>query len=254
MVPEEAPEEPTVQPARLSLYAALDEPSTEERSNLFFDFDSLPAFEDVALDSEPGVEQLFSEDLDWTLGGSNWLGLHDEKRPRGAYYCQMFADDDPSASAALHVVRGKERLGLIIDPGAASALTGSDTLKALKEFAAKRGHGTKLCKSDATFTGISGSSDSAVAHASIPIFTGGKAMSFECDIMGGSGSNCPALLPLSSMIAKNMSLFSNVFANRDGVLLMHLEGPYGHEQPHLFPCTIRREWPLHTANGHRADH
>ena len=84
---------------------------------------------------------------------------------------------------AFHVVRGKRIPGLLVDPGAASGLVGTDTLRELMQ-AVPPGfeEAIQWQPSSTQVTGISGQSDATLARISIP---------FEVDSVN-AGSNVPA--------------------------------------------------------------
>ena len=89
------------------------------------------------------------------------------------------------------LVKGKKRHGLLIDPGAAAGLIGSDTLKDyLDEVVKPAGmmDKVKFNKTDAKMTGISGRSQNAVAKVALPIFLApGVVGNFHAEVIGGDG-------------------------------------------------------------------
>lgn len=127
------------------------------------------------------------------------------------------------ASAAFHTVRGVKVFGLIIDPGAAHALIGCDTLL---EFMTKTGIKPVFMRTERSFVGIDGEPSPGCAKVSYPLGLKGLEATFEADIIGGPGSQCPGLLPLATMIRNRCGLLCGFFENDDG----------------LFIITVREEW------------
>ena len=78
------------------------------------------------------------------------------------------AGPTPAPQMQMFNVSGVKRHGVIIDPGAASGLTGTQTLKELFEATGKR-HGDQLTFSptQATFTGVDGRTDAGLAICEI---------------------------------------------------------------------------------------
>jgi hypothetical protein len=131
----------------------------------------------------------------------------------------------PSASdmfKAFHQVRGQTMRGVLIDPGAARGLIGSETLRVLiNDVIRPAGYGqwVKWKRSSNTFTGISPKAESSLGICSIPIGLTGLAVSlFSADVIGGDASLCPGLVPLQSLISLGCCMLFAYFANGDGVL------------------------------------
>ena len=119
-----------------------------------------------------------------------------------------------------YMVQGRRRHGLLVDPGASLGIIGSDTLREyISQVLEPKSKSIRLNPSGSTFSGISGGSESTKGCATIPITVPGMGdCTFAADIVGGKGSYCPGLLPNSSMRSYNMSLFTNLFTNGDGIL------------------------------------
>ena len=100
-----------------------------------------------------------------------------------------------------HVVRGKRVCGLLVDPGAASGLVGTETLREMMESIPQDNlHKITWGPSTTSVTGISGQSDSTLARVSLPIdINSNEPASYTADLIGGHGSLCPALLPNVSL-------------------------------------------------------
>ncbi|CAK9112984.1 1-alkyl-2-acetylglycerophosphocholine esterase [Durusdinium trenchii] len=120
-----------------------------------------------------------------------------------------------------HSVKGKKRRSLLIDPGAAAGLVGSETLRDLIEscYPEDGKNMVTWSESTATITGISGCPDKALGrvHLRLP-FRGLKAV-YEADVIGNEGSLCPALCGNPALCAMKASLHSSWFDNQDGLLV-----------------------------------
>ncbi len=121
---------------------------------------------------------------------------------------------------AYHNVRGTKRYGLLVDPGAASGIIGSDTLREyVDNILVPNNMDYKIEPSAAVFKGISGQPEPGKGAVTMPMSVAGMAdCTFAADVVGNAGSYCPGLLPNSSMRQHNMSLFTNIFHNGDGIL------------------------------------
>ena len=120
------------------------------------------------------------------------------------------------------VVRGQKRRGLLIDPGAASGLIGSETLRDLLETCVQP-FGTKEqveIRYDKTspVSGISGSSDRTLGQITVPLQANGHPISYTGEVLGGQGSLCPALVGNPALRRMNAALLTNFFENGDGLL------------------------------------
>ncbi|CAE8595274.1 unnamed protein product [Polarella glacialis] len=136
-----------------------------------------------------------------------------------------FPTDHEDWSSLYHSVRGVKRHGLLIGPGAASGLIGSDTLKEFRDEILLPLGVDIICRpTTQNVSGISGKPDPALSRVTMPIFPGIKSSTFTADVIGKQGSKCPALLPNPSMRAANMGLLTNFFENGDGMLIVHDNG------------------------------
>ena len=127
-------------------------------------------------------------------------------------------------AADYFAVRGEKRRGLIIDPGAASGLIGCDTLKDIIEHCIQpygKHHDIVIDKNvTSPVSGISGGSDRTLGQVTLPLTTGGCPISFTGEVIGGEGSMCPALVGNPSLRKMNSTIFTNYFANGDGLLVL----------------------------------
>eukprot|EP00959_Pyramimonas_sp_CCMP1952_P049684 1038302-Pyramimonas_sp.AAC.1 len=108
--------------------------------------------------------------------------------------------------------------GIIVDPGAAAGLMGTDTMKDyVRTYLKDAGLEYTLAPSNSTFSGIDGNADPGLAVVTMPLGAPGvQDITFKADLMGGSGSKCPGLLPLPSLLEYNAALFCDILDHRDG--------------------------------------
>lgn len=127
-------------------------------------------------------------------------------------------------AADYFAVRGEKRRGLIIDPGAASGLIGCDTLKDITEHCIQPYGKHKDIVIDKNVTspvsGVRGGSDRTLGQATLPLTTGGCPISVTGEVIGGEGSMCQALVGNPSLRKMNSTIFTNYFANGDGLLVL----------------------------------
>ncbi|CAE8710616.1 unnamed protein product, partial [Polarella glacialis] len=132
-----------------------------------------------------------------------------------------FPTDYEDWSSLYRSVRGVKRHGLLIDPGAASGLIGTDTLKEYRdEILLPQGIDIICRPTTQNVSGISGKPEPALSRVTMPIFPGIKSSTFTADVIGKQCSKCPALLPNPSMRAANMGLLTNFYENGDGMLIV----------------------------------
>ena len=112
--------------------------------------------------------------------------------------------------------------GLLVDPGAARGLIGTETLRLLLEeviYPAKLGHLVSWKESFNSFTGISPKAEQSLGMVTIPIGLLGLSSSwFTADVIGGASSLCPGLIPLKSLIYLGCCILFSYYGNGDGVL------------------------------------
>lgn len=129
-------------------------------------------------------------------------------------------------SAGYHTVRGRKVYGLIVDPGAAHALMGSDTLL---EFIRATGVPVMYRRTDRTFVGIGGEPSEGLSKANFPLGIPELNAVFDTDLIGGSGSKFPGLLPLYTMRKNRCALLCGFFGNDDGLLVVTVNKGSGPE-------------------------
>ena len=110
-------------------------------------------------------------------------------------------------------VKGKKKHGLLVDPGAASGLVGSDTLQQLLDHCVRpcgRQDEVKFDYDRSTpVSGINGTSDATLGQVTIPLTACGHPISYTADVFGGEGSLCPALVGNPALRTMDVLIFTN---------------------------------------------
>ena len=123
------------------------------------------------------------------------------------------------------MVKGEKRRGLVIDPGAASGLIGSETLRDLIDHCVvpfgKEKDVVINKEVRSPVSGISGGSDQTLGQVTVPLCTGGCPISYTGEVIGGDGSLCPALIGNPSLRKMHCSIFTEHFVNGDGLLVLN---------------------------------
>ena len=124
-----------------------------------------------------------------------------------------------------HTVQGRRRRGLIIDPGAANGLIGSETLRDLIDNVDKSKEVTESMRwseKKSEVTGISGAADTTLGEVRIglPMIPGLESASYVADVVGGEASCCPALVGNPALVKMNAVIASHWFENKDGLLIV----------------------------------
>ena len=161
-------------------------------------------------------------------------------------------------SFSYHTIRGEKRRGLLIDPGAASGLIGSETLRDLMEHCIpQERHQNDVTWSSRTTSvaGISGESDETLGEVSIKLNTSNRMISYKGDVIGGSGSLCPALVGNPTLRQQQAALYSDWFPCGDGLLVIHRAEMLGPDQkPILLRLLLNRFRTLSTSNRWQKQH
>ena len=149
-------------------------------------------------------------------------------------FCNKSSGTLPNAKdmPCYHSVKGQDMWGLIFDPGAAGALSGTHTVWEYLNYVLRPNHLDQevvgLCQG--TFTGISGKPEPGGLRIRLPINLGPFTTNFETDTIGGSADKCPMLLPNEVAIRRKMISMHGYFDNGDGLLLIpdpDKSGAYG---------------------------
>ncbi|CAE7404059.1 unnamed protein product, partial [Symbiodinium necroappetens] len=122
-----------------------------------------------------------------------------------------------------HTVLGQKRRGLLVDPGAASGLFGSETLRDILESCLPSEKSATVSWNhdrSHSVSGINGTPEETLGEVSFPLTLAGASGSFSADVLGGEGSLCPALLSNPSLRKQKASLLLDYFANGDGVMVV----------------------------------
>ena len=150
-------------------------------------------------------------------------------------------------NATYHTVKGEKRRGLLIDPGAASGLIGSETLRDIMENCIPKDQHEeciKWNKKTTSVAGISGQSDETLGEVSLRLSAADRSISYKGDVLGGNGSLCPALVGNPTLRQQQAAMFTEWFPNGDGLLAIHREEMLG---PDKEPILLRL---LLTDSGH----
>ena len=98
------------------------------------------------------------------------------KRLDFSFFAHSYATNIYNSNASYHTVRGEKRRGLLVDPGAASGLIGSETLRDLLEHCVPESKVQDIhWRYDRTsnVSGISGNPESTLGEVSIPLTLSG---------------------------------------------------------------------------------
>ena len=193
-------------------------------------------------------EDLLSRDKSYHLHGSTASTDENktEKISEKVLSFAMFLGGTRS-NASYHTIRGEKRRGLLIDPGAASGLIGSETLRDLMQHCIPEDQQDECVSWSSRTTsvaGISGASDETLGEVSIKLNTSSRSISYKGDVIGGDGSLCPALVGNPTLRQQQAALFSDWFPCGDGLLVIHREEMLG---PDKKPILLRL---LLTDSGH----
>jgi hypothetical protein len=135
-------------------------------------------------------------------------------------------------------VNGQRKYGLIIDPDASKGLIGLNSLRELITHVIrpnKQFSNISWAESAAKFSGISSKSEESIGRVSIPIgLVGCPPAAFIADVIQGSGSQCPGLMPLHTFVSNGCILACGCFSNKDGLLLIKLADNHYAPQRVLF--------------------
>ncbi|CAK0817055.1 unnamed protein product, partial [Prorocentrum cordatum] len=123
-------------------------------------------------------------------------------------------------NTSYHSIKGTKRFGLLYDPGASSGIIGTDTVREYQQEILG-GAEIESRPTRAQFTGIDGKPTPGIGKAIVPLrIPAMKDATFTGDMIGGMGSWCPALMPLPTSIRYRAIMFSAMFDNGDGILVI----------------------------------
>ena len=128
-------------------------------------------------------------------------------------------------------VQGTKFYGLLIDPGASKGLIGMDTVRDIIRYVLKpagKAHLVTWSPSTATFSGISAKTETALSKVKFPIGLLGMSDTwYEADVIGGTASTCPGLVPLKTLLRRGCIISCGYFVNKDGILGIRNKGSPG---------------------------
>ena len=109
-----------------------------------------------------------------------------------------------------------------MDPGAASGLIGSETLRDLISCLPSDQQGDISWNYDKSnnVSGINGTPEATLGLVNLPLRFSGAQGSFSADVLGGEGSLCPALLSNPALRRQQASILTDWFSNGDGCLVV----------------------------------
>ena len=102
-----------------------------------------------------------------------------------------------------------------MDPGAASGLVGSETLRDIMETCIiPQGMEKEVVVSwdkTTSVSGINGQPDRTLGEIVLPLVSSGQRISFRAEVLGGEGSLCPALVGNPSLRQLGATIFTEYF-------------------------------------------
>ena len=196
----------------------------------------------VTADSEPVIPQTFYPPMERTDG---WTSAQDRdicdflgkpqsvtiKEPSEMLLNSVFPTTQQASSskdpgevfAEYHVVKGHNRYGFIVDPGAASGIVGTDTVLAYQRAGVPFANDKVLSPSTGMFSGIDGEPVPGLGTLKQKAQIGRLKVRWQGDMIGHQGSFCPFLLPLSPLIEHRAIMMHGMFDNGDGAIILMSE-------------------------------
>ena len=120
---------------------------------------------------------------------------------------------------AYHTVGGKKRFGLVVDPGAASGLGGTDTKVEYDEHRVPYCDDCDIVPNNGSFSGIDGEPVKSLGTLRQLAKVSRLMIRWHGDLIGQNGSYCPFLLPLPPLIEHRCFLLHGMFDNGDGIMM-----------------------------------
>ena len=142
-----------------------------------------------------------------------------------SFHVGLYKTGDDSVDEVYHTVGGHRRRGLIIDPGAANSLVGTETLRDLVDHCDQSSvikTSMQWQEKQAEVTGISGQSDPILGQVTMPLpmFEELREATYSADVIGGNASLCPALVGNPGLVGMRAVIASAWFQNNDGLLIL----------------------------------
>ncbi|CAJ1458578.1 unnamed protein product [Effrenium voratum] len=137
-----------------------------------------------------------------------------------SFHVGLYKTGGDSSDEVYHTVGGHRRRGLIIDPGAANSLVGTETLRDLVDHCDQSSVIKTSMQSEVT--GISGQSDPILGQVTLPLpmFEELSKATYTADVIGGNASLCPALVGNPGLVGMRAVIASAWFQNNDGLLIL----------------------------------
>ena len=158
-------------------------------------------------------------------------------------YLRESTCDRVQSYLAYHTHRGRHRLGLTFDPGAAGGLGGTDTLREYHKGQPPLANNHTVEASDQTYSGISGDACPSLGEIRQEVQCGRLKLAWHGDMIGGHGSWCPMLLGLPPLVEFRAIAFHGLFSNGDGGLILFADEDSGCSKAHCLRL-------LYTDSGH----
>ncbi|CAJ1364862.1 unnamed protein product [Effrenium voratum] len=142
-----------------------------------------------------------------------------------SFHVGLYKTGGDSSDEVYHTVGGHRRRGLIIDPGAANSLVGTETLRDLVDHCDQSSvikTSMQWQEKQAEVTGISGQSDPILGQVTLPLpmFEELSKATYTADVIGGNASLCPALVGNPGLVGMRAVIASAWFQNNDGLLIL----------------------------------
>ncbi|CAK0791575.1 unnamed protein product, partial [Prorocentrum cordatum] len=169
-------------------------------------------------------EEYSDDDWDWSTSHGSWYATRTKTQNKDALWkpnpVAYLAESFLEVNTSYHSIKGTKRFGLLYDPGASSGIIGTDTVREYQQEILG-GAEIESRPTRAQFTGIDGKPTPGIGKAIVPLrIPAMKDATFTGDMIGGMGSWCPALMPLPTSIRYRAIMFSAMFDNGDGILVI----------------------------------
>ena len=205
---------------------AQDNETTSETKNDYFqDLLRLERVRSAAAHSTedtPTLPEASEERSEFPKKNLSFFRKHEDHSVKDSPRHQTY-HEQVDQSEVYRTVEGHRRRGLIIDPGAANGLIGTETLRDLLEHvdrAKEVGQSLEWKPKQSEVTGISGAADTTLGEITLrlPMIKGLEEANYKADVIGGTASMCPALVGNPALVGMKAILCANWFTNRDGLL------------------------------------
>ncbi len=136
----------------------------------------------------------------------------------------------------MFTVQGQYVHGVIVDPGAATSLSGTETIRRyVDDVLTPQGYSIRIYPTEATFTGVDGITKPGLGRCVLPLLlTGSVDVTWTTNLLGDEGSTCPCLLANDTILFYNGTVYTNILPNKDGILSLVLQKPNGRQASFFF--------------------